>query len=352
MLRSRRPGFTLVELLVVISIIGTLVALLLPAVQNAREAARNMQCKNNLRQLGLAAVQFESSRRRFPGYLDRISKGPTDHPVPAIVMLFPSIDQQALYDLWSDALIDPLTNADLAPYLPVLTCTSSGTPDTSAPDNSYVTNNGFFPGDFSTNRGAQWSFPSPWNDYSQWARSLRVENGVFLDRWTVPGAKVTVGDMKDGASNVLLFSENLQSADWTAPYLLIRNNPNDPVGPRLATGMVWLYTLDSQDPWWTNYVSAYGATNPMPTTFISSNAALLEAKINGMKYKIDLDAPSQARPSSFHAASANAVFADGRTVGLNEGMAYHVYQQLLTPNNPKSDAPMPRAPLKDSDYQL
>ena len=107
----KRLGFTLVELLVVIAIIGILIALLLPAVQAAREAARRSQCTNNLKQLGLALHNYHDTFNVFPPYaFDRGWAGEAnweqDTPNKMIknhngmVVLLPFFEQQALYDLY------------------------------------------------------------------------------------------------------------------------------------------------------------------------------------------------------------------------------------------------------------
>src|SRR5688572_11652330 len=85
-----RPGFTLVELLVVIAIIGVLVALLLPAVQAAREAARRMKCGNNLKQLGLGLHNFHDTRLKFPEN--------TNGSVGWTCLILPYIEQKSLGD--------------------------------------------------------------------------------------------------------------------------------------------------------------------------------------------------------------------------------------------------------------
>ena len=87
-------GFTLVELLVVIAIIGTLVALLLPAVQAAREAARRSQCTNNLRQLGLAVHSFHDTHQQLP------PAKIWDRYATWAVFILPYVEEQNAYDAW------------------------------------------------------------------------------------------------------------------------------------------------------------------------------------------------------------------------------------------------------------
>ena len=107
----RSQGFTLVELLVVIAIIGVLVGLLLPAVQSAREAARRMQCSNNLKQWGLANINFESANRRLPFGMLRADGTGWGHPewgtagqarrFALMHQLMPFVEQQSFWTNWN-----------------------------------------------------------------------------------------------------------------------------------------------------------------------------------------------------------------------------------------------------------
>ena len=118
----KRAGFTLIELLVVIAIIGILVALLLPAVQGARESGRSLQCKNNLKQIGLALTQYEEAFELFPPAI--MTKKPRGNYVQ---FLLPHLEQGNVYDQldldenWNSARNLPHTRINL----PLLVCPSA-----------------------------------------------------------------------------------------------------------------------------------------------------------------------------------------------------------------------------------
>ena len=106
--KSRQKGFTLIELLVVITIIGMLIGLLLPAVQKVRSVAARLQCANNLKQIGLAMMNYESTYRTFPaGYLDNMTTSPVNatastNPDPNIgwgwgALILPYLEQEPLF---------------------------------------------------------------------------------------------------------------------------------------------------------------------------------------------------------------------------------------------------------------
>jgi prepilin-type N-terminal cleavage/methylation domain-containing protein/prepilin-type processing-associated H-X9-DG protein len=127
---ARRRAFTLIELLIVIAIIGALVALLLPAIQSAREAGRRGACQNNLHQLAVAALDFESSQGQLPpGVEQRLFPiAPVYRGSSLFVYLLPQVEETGTRDLWD--FDDPQDNtaggvsARTATVLPILLCPS------------------------------------------------------------------------------------------------------------------------------------------------------------------------------------------------------------------------------------
>jgi prepilin-type N-terminal cleavage/methylation domain-containing protein/prepilin-type processing-associated H-X9-DG protein len=114
--RQLRPAFTLVELLVVIAIIGVLVALLLPAIQAAREAARRTQCVNNLKQIGIGMLNFEKARKSFPPGEFKPAGVNTNGGLAWSAWFLPYIEENNLYsllDLKKDVRKEPNWSADL-----------------------------------------------------------------------------------------------------------------------------------------------------------------------------------------------------------------------------------------------
>lgn len=122
---ERTRAFTLVELLVVIAIIGVLVALLLPAVQSARESARRAQCMNHMRQLGLGLLNFESAQKKFPPGQKKACTSCA--PISWNVFYLPYIEEAAVYERFdfTKTLLDPVNRPATTTRIEIYLCPST-----------------------------------------------------------------------------------------------------------------------------------------------------------------------------------------------------------------------------------
>ena len=196
--RDRR-GFTLVELLVVIAIIGMLVALLLPAVQAARSAAQRNQCRNNLRQLGLAIANYESTNSHYPPGVTAKTNDLTKGHHSGLTLLLPYLEEQNLYDSM-DLESDWKSTRNLAAAkksVDVFLCPMSPStlPDESGNIQGAVTDYAFSKGPLA---------------YLCW-QPQRLENGMFDVNSQIRTAHVT-----DGLSNTFAMGEAASSAGLMA----------------------------------------------------------------------------------------------------------------------------------------
>jgi prepilin-type N-terminal cleavage/methylation domain-containing protein/prepilin-type processing-associated H-X9-DG protein len=202
-LAARRTGFTLVELLVVIAIIGVLVALLLPAVQAAREAARRMQCSNHLKQWGLALHNYESANKCFPSGVIRgaspstTSDGSTgangvNRRQSYVISVWPYFEQQTLADNYDFTLsfYAPKNRPMVLTQVPMYYCPSD--------------RKAFWKGDqYIRCRG---NYLVNWgNGRYQQDDAGYLPSAFGINRWTEHG------DVRDGLSNTVFMSEVIQA---------------------------------------------------------------------------------------------------------------------------------------------
>lgn len=319
-----RQAFTLVELLVVIAIIGILVGLLLPAVQAAREAARRMQCSNNLKQLALAAHNYESSNRRFPametgtGY---VGGGFQNYSMSGWYALLPYVEQTALYNSLSTLNIDPgsplytptgtnngISMSLLATRLSFLECPSdAGTTDPSSRALTLTLSS------YGLCTGDNYAMSQLSGEASNVALAIKkqaIRNRGMFGRGDYP----TIGSVVDGTSNTIMLAErsrpNAKNSKGAAIFLLANPATMPPsvceanwVGNRYIDDSL-IYTSDSMPGYRAMAGNAYYAA---VSTILPPNSAV--CVVSGG------DSPLAAggiwSASSEHTGGVQAAMADG-----------------------------------------
>jgi prepilin-type processing-associated H-X9-DG protein len=294
----------------------------LPAVQSAREAARQVNCRSNLKNLFTATDIYESTRDQYPGHQNEI--GSVGRKGSWVVALLPYLDASSSYDQWAEL---PLTEPAPITYLEVLTCPSDASQaDPGFPALSYVGNAG-------------WGQTVDLDGTALATES--IHDGIFVDRFNdahhnfdnrKPNLSKGTLQGGDGLNFTLLFSENLHDARketglglFTNTWIAIEPPHND-------------LTVDATYGGPGRFTTAPAAKRY--TVFVWFTVETAVDVINGDKYNALVSNASHeaARPSAFHPGGVNVVFAGGNARYLAETVDYRVYRQLCTTNDKKSAA--------------
>ena len=324
--RSLRPAFTLVELLVVIAIIGILVGLLLPAVQAAREAARRMSCSNNLKQIGLAVLNYESATRRLPPSTCLPSRG--SWSIHGRIM--PYLEQGNFYnqiDLsigWSS---QPIVSHF---QVPVYACPSDPRSREERDTSTTGSTSGIFlyPTTYGFNAGT-WLIYDP--------ATGRGGSGV-----TYPNANLQLGNISDGTSNTLLCGE---VHAWTAytrnggpPTATLPQTVSDALA-MVASGKPDRLLPDGSGTGHTEWANGHSHHSCLTTTFGPNTRIPYE--FNGLTYNCDYNSQQEGRSPtlptyaiitsrSFHQGVVNVGRVDGSVQSISDNIDLAIWRGFGT----------------------
>jgi prepilin-type N-terminal cleavage/methylation domain-containing protein len=324
----KRRAFTLVELLVVITIISTLIGLLLPAVQAAREAARNTQCLNNLRNLGLAMNTFEGMKKSFPGYANVLANNPgAKAPSPAaswVVTLFPHLERQDLYDEW------------LAAAKATSATTPSGTPGVGPYDSTNWTDITFkyltlliCPSDSPGSSGAGETWLSyVCNRGQNYTASRNTDKNAALGVCFNQTGSIWDGTTKTDRPFVRVGLDYISAHDGATTTLLLAESlfVNPDVSPKL------LYPRDATNnaPKWTG--TGGGTSSSVPKT--DSLHMEVDVGFEWGKYDPTLTTPATLVTDSImsnHKGHINVSFCDAHQSSISNTTDKDVFVHLMTP---------------------
>ncbi|WZO97962.1 DUF1559 domain-containing protein [Isosphaeraceae bacterium EP7] len=327
----RRNAFTLIELLVVISIIAVLIALLLPAVQSAREAARRIQCTNNLKQMGLAVHNYESTVGGLPPTLCITGVGTTvtwTNSFGPHARVLPYLEQGNIFNTtnFTVDMQSPPNTTVLAQVIGTLICPSEIKPNTRplADGTRYgISNYGYVTGDWYV-----------WGGLGS-TRQNRGAFGVNLSRgWS---------SFQDGTSNTLLMSEGKAFFDYIRDCgtLANINNPDiipppnaDPytVAPEYLSGCA-LRPQEGRTQWFESGSHHNGITTAWPPNKVipgGPNRVYPDSDLNGSREKLGRPSYAASTARSFHPGGVNTLFGDGSVKFVKSTIDGMIWRSLGT----------------------
>ena len=319
-MRHARSAFTLIELLVVIAIIAVLIALLLPAVQSAREAARRAQCVNNLKQIGLAMANYESSLSCLPMSMGLDSPGfgyPESASYSGLSMLLPFMEQTVVFSSlnYSIVRLDPGNNTAMATAVSSFLCPSDPQqqmlPVGQAGEN-YRPNSG-------NTIDYVWGWSDPWGLNT----SLPPFNGPCY-----PGSKTRMAEITDGTSNTAGWSEMglgdmsnaiaTEKTDqfWTQTYPSLPNDAISQCQSFLVSNLSYQGLSTSGVPWIEGSTSAmYNHVNvPDKRSCIFPPGRIMNTA------------------NSYHPGGVNVAFCDGSVRFIKDSVALATWRALGSRN--------------------